>query len=222
MRIDRITGLRRLLVVIAAAICFPAWVLGAETTAEIEAIWKRQQISFEYRGYSTFYTCGGLRQKLRSILIGLGARDTIRLNGYACDDVTGRARFDIILEAPIVATEENVNALTTYSSEQQLVARVRGDILPTAADLERFPASWETVSFARNRTMRLDPGDCELVEQLLRSILPRLSVQIVDNSVRCSPFGNMRPPRLTVLALMAQQTSAQQTDRIPIRTSAAP
>jgi hypothetical protein len=217
MRIYRITGLRRLLVTIAIAMCFPAWALGAETPTETEAIWKRQQISFEYRGYSTFYTCGGLRRKLRSILTGLGARDTIRLNGYACDDVTGRAHFDIILESPIVATEDNVNALTTYSAEQQLVARVRGDILPSAADLERFPAAWETVSFSRNPRMGLDAGDCELVEQLLRSILPRLSVQIVDNSVRCSPFGNMRPPRLTVLALMAQQT-----DRIPVRTSAAP
>jgi len=213
MRIYRVTGLPRLLVAIALAICLPAggpggsaW--GAEPTAEIEAIWKRQQISFQYRGHSTFYSCGGLRQKLRDILTGLGARDTIRLNGYACDDATGRAHFDIILESPIAATDENVNALTTYSAEQHLVARVRGDILPSAADLERFPASWETVSFARNRTMRLDPGDCELVEQLLRSILPRLSVQIVDDSVRCSPFGNMRPPRLTVRALVARETGA--------------
>jgi hypothetical protein len=213
MRINRITGLRRFSVAIAIAICFPAWALGgwawgAEPTAEIEAIWKRQQISFVYRGYSTFYTCGGLRQKLRSILTGLGARDTIRLNGYACDDATGRAHFDIMLESPIAATEENVNALTTYTPEQQLVARVRGDILPSAADLERFPASWQTVSFSRNLAMRLDPGDCELVEQLLRSILPRLAVQIVDNSVRCSPFGNMRPPRLTVRALVARETGA--------------
>jgi hypothetical protein len=98
--------------------------------------------------------------------------------------------------------------LTTYSAEQQLVARVRGDLLPSAADLERFPASWETVSFSRNRTMRLDPGDCELVEQLRRAILPRLSVQIVDDNVRCSPFGNMRPPRLTVRALVARETGA--------------
>jgi len=95
------------------------------------------------------------------------------------------------------------------------VARVRGEPLPGAADLERFPASWETISLSRNRSMRLQPGDCELVEQLLRSVLPRMSIQIVSNNLRCSPFGNMRPPRLTVLALVAQPPDP------PIVTSAA-
>ncbi len=59
----------------------------------------------------------------------------------------------------------------------------------------------QTRSLSRQRRVR------ELVEQLLRSILPRLSVQIVNDNVRCSSFGNLRPPRLTVLALVTQQPS---------------
>ncbi len=209
MRTQRIMGLGIIgligwLAAFAVTLWMPAPVLADTATAEIEAVWKKQQIRFEYRGYSTFYTCGGLRQKLRSILLGLGARDTLKLDGYACDDTSGSARFDILIESPIAATPENVAALTDYTAEQRLVARVHGELLPGAADLQRFPAAWETVSFARG-SMRLEPGDCELVEQLLRSILPRLSVQIVRNNLRCSPFGNLNPPRLTVQALLAQQ-----------------
>ncbi|HMN43987.1 MAG TPA: hypothetical protein PKE27_05415 [Povalibacter sp.] len=200
-----IIGRFALLAAFTTALCVHACALAAPENAEIEAVWKKQQITFVYRGYSTFYTCSALRQKLRSILTELGARDTLTLHGYACDDSSGNARFDVLLESPVAATEENVAALTGYSSEQRLVARVRGEPLPGAADLERFPASWETISFSRNRSMRLDAGDCELVEQLLRAILPLLSVQIVSNNLRCSPFGNLRPPRLTVLALVAQQ-----------------
>jgi len=27
----------------------------------VEVVWKSQQLKFEYRGYNTMYTCGGLR-----------------------------------------------------------------------------------------------------------------------------------------------------------------
>ena len=45
--------------------------------------------------------------------------------------------------------------------------------------------------------MKLAPGDCELVLQLRRHILPRMSVQIVSDHVRCSAFGNIGKPQLT-------------------------
>lgn len=191
--------------------------LAGPQDAEIEAVWKKQQITFVYNGYSTFYTCGGLRRKLRSILTEVGARDTLKLRGYMCDEQAGSARFDIHFESPVEATPENVADLTDYTSEQRLVARVRGESLADAANIERFPASWETISFSRNRSMHLEPGDCELVEQMLRSILPRMSVQIVSNNLRCSPFGNSRKPRLTVVALVAQQP-----EQVDVTNAAAP
>ena len=50
--------------------------------------------------------------------------------------------------------------------------------------------------------MKLSPGDCELVLQLRRHILPRMAVQIVNDQVRCSEFGNIGKPQLTVSALV--------------------
>jgi len=172
--------------------------------ARIAAVWKVQQLTFEYRGYSTLYGCRSLQQKLKVILIGVGAREGIDLRSYYCDEQSGIARFQIRIESPVIATPENVRALTTHDARQELVARVNGTRLDSAADVQSFAAVWRTVSFARDRGMRLAAGDCELVQQIRQQILPQLSVQILYDNVHCSAaFGNIAPPRLTVSALVA-------------------
>ena len=169
----------------------------------VQAVWKPQQMNFEYRGYSTAYSCRSLEGKLELILRSVGARDDLQLIGYACDEQIGIARFQIALQSPVVASEENVRELTAHGAKDELIARVNGEKLPSAADLPRFPAVWKTVSFARDRRMRLERGDCELVQQLRRQILPRMSVHIVKDNVRCSSsMGNIGAPRLTVSALV--------------------
>jgi hypothetical protein len=169
----------------------------------VEAVWKPQRINFVYHGYSTLYTCSALQEKLEAILTTVGARgDSVELRAYSCDDQLSTARFEIALASPVEATPENVQELTTYDSRDELVARVRGERLATGEDLQRFPAVWKTISFARNREMRLQPGDCELVLQLRRQILQRMAVQIVSDRVQCSDFGNIGRPRLTVSALV--------------------
>ena len=174
-----------------------------EQCERVEAVWKAQQVNFEYRGYSTAYSCRSLEDKLELILRTVGAREDVQLRSYACDEGIGIARFQISLQSPVVASEENVRELTTHDPKGELVARVNGEKLPSAADLPRFMAVWKTVSFARDRRMRLERGDCELVQQLRRQILPRMSVHIVKDNVRCSSsMGNIGPPRLTVSALV--------------------
>jgi hypothetical protein len=170
---------------------------------EIEAVWKAQVVTFEYRSDSTFYNCRSLERKLRVILRSVGARDDIQFSGYVCNDISGIARFQLAFQSPVVATPENIAASSTFSSREVLAARVRGERLPTAEDVQTFPAVWKTVSFARDRAMRLAPADCELVAQLRRQILDRMSIQVVSDNVRCSPgFGNISKPRLTVAALV--------------------
>ena len=170
---------------------------------EVQAVWKTLRIEFRYDDGQTIYNCGSLRKKLATILQVLGAHEHIRIQSEHCDEL-GRSRFTVVLASPVEAAEENVRALTSYTTEQLLIARTRGMRLPGAEDLQRFPAHWRTVSFARDRDMRLAPGDCELVRQLKQQILPHLSVRIVRDNLRCeSPtFVN---PRLTVAALIATQ-----------------
>ena len=189
----------------AAILLLAAGVASAQSQADqpiVEAVWKPQRVNFVYRGYSTLYSCRSLQQKLEKILRTVGARGGIELRAYSCDDELAIASFQIVLTSPVEATPENVEQLTTYDARDELVARVRGERLASAEDLPRFPAVWKTISFARSREMKLAPGDCELVLQLRRHILPRMAVQIVSDQVRCSQFGNIGKPQLTVSALV--------------------
>lgn len=169
----------------------------------ITAVWKAQQVNFEYRGYSTTYSCRSLEGKLTMILRTVGARDDLQLRSYVCDEQLGIARFQVAMQSPVIASEENVREITSSDSKGELVARVKGEKLASAADLERFPAVWKKVSFAHDRNLRLERGDCELVQQLRQQILPHMSVQVVKDDIRCSSsMGNIGPPRLTVSALV--------------------
>ena len=116
------------------------------------------------------------------------------------------ARVRIKLNSPRPADPDTVRSLTTYDARDELIARAQGVNLPGPADLERFPAAWETISFVRDASMGLSPGDCELVRQIRREIIPRLAVRIERDNIRCSAvFGNISRPRLTVDALVAEQ-----------------
>ena len=170
----------------------------------VEAVWKVQSLSFAYSGYATVYSCDALLAKVRGILQGLGARDTLRIRSMGCTDMVTHGRMEITLESPVVATPENIEALTTYDSKQELVARVRNEHLASAEDVQRFPAAWKTISMTRDRNLKLGPSDCELVEQLRRDVLPHMSIRVEHDRLRCSPvFGNIGQPQLRVAALVA-------------------
>ena len=170
----------------------------------VEAVWKVQSLSFAYSGYATVYSCDALLAKVRGILQGLGARDTLRIRSMGCTDMVTHGRMEITLESPVVATPESIEALTTYDSKQELVARVRNEHLASAEDVQRFPAAWKTISMTRDRSLKLGPSDCELVEQLRRDVFPRMSIRVERDRLRCSvAFGNLGQPQLRVAALVA-------------------
>ena len=91
-----------------------------------------------------------------------------------------------------------------HDSKDELVAKVRNESLPTAETIERFPAMWQTISMARDKELKLDSGDCELVKQLRREVFPLMSIRIVHDNLRCSiAFPNLGQPQLSVAALVA-------------------
>jgi hypothetical protein len=186
-----------------AAAARPPQTERTEALHAVEAVWKTQTLSFVYQGYATIYSCGALRTKLQQILQTLGARDTMKISMWGCSDLAGGGRIQIDMESPVEATPENIRALTTYDSQDVLIARMREERLPVAEDVQRFPAAWKTVSFTRDKTMKLSPGDCELVEHLRRSVLPAMSIRVDYERLQCSAaFGNIGQPQLRVTALV--------------------
>lgn len=176
----------------------------------IEAVWKPQSMEFHYRSEGRLYPCAILEYKVGMILRRLGASESLRLRGDGCHDLDRVVRFEVTMESPVEATAAAIDAVTTYSSEDELRARLRGEQLPSAADLERFPAMWRSVSFRRGGQLDLDAGDCALVQQLRKQVLTRMSVQVTTDirGVDCSQeLSGFAKPRLTVLALVPVQNA---------------
>lgn len=179
-------GITMKALLVTASLCLGAApAVARDDNPNIDAIWLPQVVDFTYQADDNFYSCKSLWQKVAGILAHLGARTATPYQRFTCDDFAHTVRLQIALESPAEATRANLQAVTDYDAEDLLVARLRGKQLPTANDIVRFPAAWTTLSF-RNTGMGLTAGDCDLVQQLRRQVLPKLSVQVLKEPPRCS------------------------------------
>lgn len=174
--------------------------------AVVDAIWVGQRLEYTYESFNTYYSCSSLQAKLTSILRAVGAHEKsivqVRCLGGR---LVNHAHAQIIAIKPLEATPENVAAATTYDSRTELLARVKNVQLPTANDIERFPASWHTLSLHR-RDMDLGSGDCELLRDFSNKVFPQLAIQIVGSGLRCTDGVALRMnTKLVVTALMPTQ-----------------
>lgn len=169
----------------------------------IDAVWKPQRITLLYRGSTTFYGCDLFERNVRLALSLLGAHADMHLDRSRCS--ASDVRLTATFRSPIEATEQNLLALTAYSAEDEIVARLQSRSLPAPADLQTFPAEWSTVSFASNPRLRLTSSDCEFVDNLRRQLLPHMRVRVIGNRLFCSPGAlAISGPRLKVVALVSQ------------------
>src|SRR5580698_7003852 len=52
----------------------------------VQAVWKEKRLDFSYMGRTARYSCQGLRDKMRALLLDLGARRDLQVSLYACDE----------------------------------------------------------------------------------------------------------------------------------------
>jgi len=170
----------------------------------VTAVWSVHELEFNFRSQRA-YSCEGLREKITAILVAVGAHDSadVRLPCVG-SALLSSALVTISLARPVEATPENVTAVTTYSQHQLLVARLYKLKLPSANDIERFDAEWRTVALHNHRGLRLDAGDCELLQDLSTQVFPQMGVRLEGARLTCPSAPDMRSkPRLQVKALVA-------------------
>src|SRR5271163_1015139 len=64
----------------------PLWAAEPIVGSPLQAVWKEQRLEFSYMGRTARYSCQGLRDKMRSLLLDLGARRDLEVSLYACDE----------------------------------------------------------------------------------------------------------------------------------------
>jgi len=129
---------------------------GAASAAPEEqpAIWQPHHSQFDYFSITSRFTCDGLENKVRQILIYLGARSDVYVQATGCP------------EGP-------------FSISRSAFVRIDFSTLGTpgaasdSADVS--PASWTPLQLASQRPFFLGDGDCELIDQMKKLITDNFS-----------------------------------------------
>jgi hypothetical protein len=170
----------------------------------VQSIWKHQEIAFYFQSFTTFYSCTSLESKLERIMRELGVYARVKVRSADCPySVARMPRVVMQVISPVEATPEALADRDKNKSVRELAERVRGKKSDHPLDsLEQFPAQWRRVSLTRGR-LDLQPGDCELIDELQKKVLPKLAVRTVRDDVQCTPNQlTLGQPRLEVDALI--------------------
>jgi hypothetical protein len=160
--------LRVLAFALALALCAGAACAQPSPAAPVPASWSEHELDFDYMGFTTRYSCDGLSDKVRRILLALGARADLSISTSGCIDQWDRRdllkRFDPVPSLKI-----------RFASLQPASATGAGQV----------QGAWRNVDFVGNQ--RLEPGDCELVEALTRQVVPLFAVRNLQTNASCTP-----------------------------------
>lgn len=131
------------------------------------ATWVPKQLNFVYQGFTTRYSCDGLRDKVRTALLRLGAR-----------------RHDLLVRELGCSASAGVPDRFPGVSIKMFVLQ------PAAAGTDAatlVPAHWKPVNLKLDNSAVADAGECELVEQIAQKLLPLFATRNVDVKTACVP-----------------------------------
>ena len=152
----------------AGAVAAAPAAAGATPENDQSAVWTPKELQFTYHGFTTHYTCDGLRDKVKSMLLQLGARK---------DDLK-------VYETPCAGDPSRPNPFPGV--------RIKMSVLQPAPaqasdDSPAVPARWEKVDLLKGEVGINAAGECELLEQVKQSILPLFTVRNIDLQATCVP-----------------------------------
>lgn len=144
-----------------------AWSAAPPVTGNpLPAVWKEQRIQFYYAGRTSRYSCDGLQEKMRALLLEMGARRDLKISASGCERA---ASLQLIFSSP---------ALPEASAKPLH----RGDLSALDARFEAFTLT-NDLAF-RNFSI----ADCELVEEFTRQVLPKLETRDIRQDITCVPY----------------------------------
>lgn len=122
-----------------------------------------------------------------------------------------QSRVRIRLMSPVEVTPQVLADMDKDKSRRELISRVTGNPMVAMNDPIIFPAQRQSLTLSRE-VVELEPADCELLEQLSRSVFRELGIRVLRRSYTCDRRQrSLIPPRMTVEALLPIGWLQQQT-----------
>jgi hypothetical protein len=180
----------------AAAVltCACAWAepqpMGAAGSGSESAVWVPKELDFTYTGFTTKYTCDGLKDKMRKVLFKLGASRDLQVRAFGCLQIGGQA-------VPFSGVRIKMNVLQPGVTQAG----------------QTVPAQWKLVDVASP-----DPvdaaADCDLIEQIKEKVLPLFATRHVDYAATCEKHKLLvGATRLKAEVLVADQSAVDTAAR---------
>jgi hypothetical protein len=160
-------GRASLAVLLAGAVLLSAASRADDDASAVDpGTWQSHKYSFQFLGFTSTYSCDGLADKLRIILLAAGARSDVKSQPGAC--ASGFGRPDRFARAD----------LTFYTL---------APADPSAAASGAVKGVWRPVAFSARQPRELGTGDCELMEQFRQQVLPMFTARNIVNNTTCIP-----------------------------------
>jgi hypothetical protein len=198
-------------IAVATFLCTSA-LMPAHADDTVRAVWQVQDIYFPYFGFTTHYSCDGLRDKVRATLKQLGVREGYLVNSAACTDLIGPERSPsvrIVVANAVPASDEVVNTFATDPNRAKLVAQLQKKSKTPIGDAPFDAIPKRVTLHAKDSSDVGAAGDCELLEQLQRVVFPKLGVKVLRDNVSCTPHqGTVGNPSIEVELLVAAPAKA--------------
>jgi hypothetical protein len=142
-----------------------AMTASAVDSAAPNATWQTHTAKFHYFGFTTHYTCDGLEEKVKAILVHLGARQDAKVHATGC------------------ANGPNVpSPFAWVDATFDTVAAADG-----ATGAKAVQAQWTDFQIAPRRPADMGEGECELMDQMKAVITANFALKDVDYRASCTP-----------------------------------
>jgi hypothetical protein len=153
--------------VLAALTAAGALILALPSGAADDAtlgVWQKHEYTLHFMGFTTTYSCDGLEEKMRELLLWAGARSDAKSSASGCDRGFG-------MPSKFASADVTFYTLATAP----------------AGTGDAIAATWRKVLWVPHRPQQLGEGDCELVEQFRDQVLPMFTTRAVNNRTHCQP-----------------------------------
>jgi hypothetical protein len=150
----------------------------------VAAVWVPKHVEFIYQGFTTHYSCDGLRDQIRHMLQKLGAQD-LKVRQIACTRPEG--------PTPFPGVNVNMSVLVPASSAEASKA---------TSSASPVQAQWKEVVLMPDNASYEDEGNCELIEQFKETFLPLFTTRKVNYGSTCFPHTLTLGTHLSAQVLM--------------------
>lgn len=211
----------------------------------VTAVWQKHEIVFTYQSSIAVYSCDALQNRVASILYAIGARPDLEIKVTGCSrsavplnvPTVDRARrttepasgtsylprhdlqqvstVHVLLSMPVEMTPGVVEDLKADKSRRELISRVTGNPIPRFDDPIPFAAERRVVRIS-NKTVGIEPIECELLDQLVTSSFRNLGIDVVRRGYSCDRRRVSKIyPTLDAEVLVPVQFESRETQQTP-------